>query len=530
MLVPAADAQKHGDRLDHFLMQLKDELITQSRDTHMGSSPKVQDLDSYLLELNSFYYTSFHRRFFPLYRKIIEEDIRSLYRIGMQEQTLKRDIISSIKQHATLFNKVKSMSAILKVKREETKQLIVASYPRNDERCVELLYILKELANDWIDFQDMLNQLQTVLEDKKLLANLNQYPAHATVANLINGWSGNVKSDRDLNKLMAGWQLAIKLLIKLQENQSPTKEATRAIKVELDKIDASWDNRKIPPALRSWYKQYIQKTFSLYMELIYLYGEKNDIKYAKQIAGQFEDWLQALLYILEQSLVYKSRGWDEMIANAFVLTRMDAEYLKELKVYFSRVLPSLEELINTLSSSSQADYQYHSQRSQQVLAEASQFFMLQIDNNVKPRGILLLAKMEKLKNKVALLENRIYLLDEKAEHSLETAVQYQLSFNMLNSYLELIQSMQAQLLKSLSTRNIKRNFQDINLHIDHIPLKVGELFPPDYLYMNDKTPFETQETDARPTQILYEEGDIFIINLDELQEELIPKVILSKKG
>ncbi len=530
MLVPAVDEKKYAHQLDHFLLQLKNELLTQSQDTSIVCS-SLKDLDEYLLELNAFYYTSFHNRFFPLYRQIIEEDTRSLYHIGRQEETLKSDIITSIKQHALLFNRVKSISAILKVKREETRQLLLASYPGNDERIVDLLYILKELVNDWTDFRDLLGKLQTLLEDKKLLDALNHYPAHAAVANLINGLEpDDIKVDRDLKRLMAGWQLAIKLLVKLQENQSPTKEAIRAVKIELDKIDVSWDNRKVPPAIRSWYKLYIQKIFNFYMELIKLYGEKNDPKHASQMAGQFEDWLGALLYLLEQSLLYKSRGWDELIANAFVLTRMDLDYPKELAAYCSRILPPLEELINTLSSSSQADYHYHSQRSKQILSEAYHFLKLQIDNNVKPRGILLLEKIERLKNQIALLESRIDLLDEKAEHSLETAGHYQLSFDMLDSHLELLLGMQEELLKSLSPRNIKRNFQDMNLRINHIPLQVGELFPPDYLYLTDKIPFETQEINAPSTQILYEEGDLFIINLDDLQEELIPKVILSKKG
>ncbi|PKM77262.1 MAG: hypothetical protein CVU90_08120 [Firmicutes bacterium HGW-Firmicutes-15] len=528
MLVPTVDAQKYGDQLEQFLLQLKNELLSQSKDTTDYCSG-LKELDKYLLELNTFYYTSFHRKYFPLYRQIIEEDTRSLYHISRQEETLKKDIITSIKQHARLFNRIKGISVILKVKHEETKQLLLTFHPGNDERSVELLYILKELTNDWTDFRDLLSKLQTLLEDKKLLAALNQYPAHAAVANLINGWEpGNIKADRDLNRLMAGWQLAIKLLVKLQENQSPTKEATRTLKIELEKIDVSWDNRKVTPDLRSWYKQYIQKTFSFYMELINLYGEKNDLKHTIQVAGQFEDWLKALLYLLEQSLLLKSRGDGEITANTFLLTRMDKDYVRDLASYSSRILPSLEDLTNTLSSSSQADYQYHSQRSSQLLAEAYHFLKLQVDNNVKTQGILLAAKMERLKDQVALQESRIDLLNEKAEHSLQTSQNFQLVFEMLESYLELLLDMQKELEKTLSPRNIKLNFQDMNLQIKHIPLNVGELFPPDYLYLTDKTPFETQEIDAPPTQILYEEGDIFIINMDDLQEELIPKVILSR--
>jgi hypothetical protein len=70
----------------------------------------------------------------------------------------------------------------------------------------------------------------------------------------------------------------------------------------------------------------------------------------------------------------------------------------------------------------------------------------------------------------------------------------------------------------------------MNLQIKHIPLKVGELFPPDYLYLADKIPFETRKADASPNLILHEEGDIFIINLDELEDDLIPNFVLAEKG
>ncbi len=529
MILPAAESQKYADRLDQMLLQLKNEILLQSKNANLVRA-NDRDWDEYLLELNTYYYTSFHQKFFPLYRQIIARDTRSLYNISHQEATLKNDVLTSIKQQAHLFNKVKSIAALLQVKRAETNQLLLASCLGNDELNVELLYILKELTHDWADFREHVGKLQTLLEDQKLLNILKKYPAHVAVANLISQWEDSMKADRDLKRLMAGWQLAIKLLVKLQQNQAPTKENTRAVKAELDKIDVSWDNRKTPTTARTWYKQYIQPTYVFYLELINLYSEKSDFKHSSRVAGQMEEWLQALLFYLEQSLLYRSRGDGELIANAFHLTRMDGAYLQELATYSSRLLPSLDELIDTLASSSQADYQNHSQRSSQVLGEVYQFCKLQLDNKVKPRGILLFAQMERLQNKIALLASQIDLLDQKATHAVAIAKQLQLSLDMLDSLLTLLLGILEELKKPLNPRNISSNFSEIDIQIDYIPLKVGDLFPSHLLYLIPNGPIATQSSNARPNQILHTEGDIFIIKLDDLKEVIIPKVIIAREG
>ncbi|MDD4802204.1 MAG: hypothetical protein PHF24_04595 [Syntrophomonas sp.] len=523
--------QKYIDQLDDFIAQLKEDLLVHSKAASFTGAPSLKHLDEYILELNVFYYTSFHQKFFPIYRRVIEEDMRSLYELSLQEDTLKRDIVASIKQHARLYNKLKTTAAIMQTKRDEAKNFLIACYPGKEQRIVDLLYILKEIANEWIAFREQIQKYKTLLADKKLLAALEQYPAHVAAANLLIKWDpANNKAQRDLNRLMSSWQLAIKLLSKLPGNDPSTREAAQAVIIELQKIDAAWDNRKAPGALRSWYKQYIQKTFGFYTELISLQGDKNDFRRQSQIAGHFRDWLQSLLYILEQGLLLINHGERVLAADLYAFTRMDADYLQELTDYCSTILPSLDELINTLATSSQADYDLHRERSQKLLYEAICFCQLQINHKLKPQGILLGAKMERLYNKTTLLESRLELLDEKSAHYKETVSQFQLSFDMLDSCLNIINVIREEILKSLNHRNIKRSFPNINLRFNHIPLKIGQQFPADYLYLTNKSSFAFQLADAPPNQILYDEGDIFLINMDDLQEELIPSVILSKKG
>jgi len=528
MLDPITDSKVYIYHLDEFMQRLKNELDSLSSERLSPASGQTLP-DEYLLELNSFYYESFHKRFFPSYKQIIEEEIRELHHIGTQEETLKKDLVMSFKQHARLFNQIKSISALLKRKRQEMQPLLTASLKGNDVRSVDLLFVLKELANSWNSFLTVLRNVKFLLEDKKLLSALNEYPAHALISNFIYRWEPeNSKAVRELNRLMAGWQLAVQKLIKLQESQT-SKESYGIILYDLEEIDNSWDNRKVPAALRSWYKQYVQKTFHLYLDGMNLYKDKNDRKRSVKAAGQFENWLSSLLYIIEQSLLYKSRGWGDLIGNADLLNRIDEDYLNELINYSARILQTLEELINSLSSSTQANYHNHSQRTGQILTKNYQYLKLQRDN-ICSRAILLDPELERLINQITLLESRLELLDEKEEFSVQVSQQYQLIVDSLDSYLELLVSVREELERIMAPRNLTRNFQNIDIKIDHIVIAEGSLFPSNYYFLVEKMGIETQEAAVQNGQVLYEEGDIFIIHIDELEEAEIPKIIIAKKG
>ena len=530
MFDPASDAVRYGEYMDQFIVQLKNELDSKSR-ALIAPHAERESLDQYLLDLNSFYYESFHRRFFPEYKQTIEANIRSLYHISKQDQAVKKDIIASLKQHIRLFNRIKITFSLLKRKRQETEPLWLAFQQGGNARCADLLYVLKEHSTDWASFMAQLGHIQTLLDDKKLLNTINQYPTYTVVSKLFYEWEpDNSKAIRSLNRLLATWQLAVQLLQKLQEHPLPGKELIGQLITELEKIDVGWDNRKVPPALRTWYKQNIQSMYRLYWEAVKLNGEKNDRKPTARVAGQFENWLNSLLYMIEQTLLYKSRGWSDLVNQLHLLDQMDVNYRQELADYGERFMKSMHDLIHSLSSSSEINYKYHSERSAQILSEAHRYLQQQLNNNAASRGIILTPAMNWLLNRLDLCESRIELLDEKDEHALQMSQQYSAIMDSLDSNLELLAAIKYELERLLAPRNIKRDFQDINLRIDHIAIATGALFPSDYSYLVDQKAIETQVAEVPEGRILYEEGDIFIIHLDEFRAEEIPKIIIAKKG
>lgn len=527
---PINDIRQYQDHLDNLLGQLKNKLDVQCK-TAVASHSGLESLDEYVLELNTFYYESFHRRFFPLYEQLVKEDIRGLYNISQQESALRNNIVANLKQHVRLFNRLKYTGAILQQKRQETQTFWREYRQRHEEQTVGLLYILKEAAADWNSFLALLHNLQVVMEDDKLLTALKQYPAHAAAALLFQDWKpDNSKKLRDFNRLLATWQLGVKLLGKFQAGPAADRESFSALIDELRKIDTGWDNRKVPSPVRTWYQQYIQKSYRLHLDALSLSGEKKERRNTARTAIQFSDWLNSWLIVIEQCLVYETRGWDHLIRQLTHLNQVDMNYLQELDKYATKFVQSVGALIESLAASSQADYHNHSQQGTELLSSAGQYWQQQLEGSLRSRLMVLAPQVEQLKNQTGLMEDRIELMDEQKEFYDYAGRQYQAMVASLDSYLELLYETSEELKRIWSPHNSKNIFQDMDLKIEHIAITVGSQFPPQYNHLIDAGIVSSQPADAPEGRVLYEEGDIFVIHLDKLTETEVPKIVVAKKG
>lgn len=526
--MPDANLNTQGYRnsLDTLLGELKDQIDTK---THAIADPvtELDYLDDYLLELNTFYYKSFHDRFFPHYEQVIKEDMRNLLHLSQDEATLKKNILSSLKQYALLFNQAKHSSIILERKRQETQALISDYSKGSEERNVSLLYYLKELSGNWNFFLTLLRNMQIMLKDDIFISALKKYPAQAVAAGPIVSWNPeSTRETRDFNRLLAAWKLSARLLTKLQDDPTSAREPIP----ELIQADLNWDNRKVPPVIRTWYQQYIQPTYRLYLDSLSLYAEKRDSRRLSQQAGQFRDWLDSLLIIIEQGITYKAQGFAELACQPAGIGGFAIEYLQGMENYTSRWLQSIDELIQSLSSSSRADYQNHSQRAAALLNLSGERLREQLENGLIPRPSILIGALELLKRQNDYMEMGIELLNDKEEHAVNARRQCSTILETLDSYLDLLARIKDQLNLMLSPRQIKNTFSDIDLKIEHVSINPGANFPSSYDYLINEQLIETSPSDAPKGQILYDEGDIFVFTLDESIVCEIPKIIVAEKG
>jgi hypothetical protein len=137
--------------------------------------------------------------------------------------------------------------------------------------------------------------------------------------------------------------------------------------------------------------------------------------------------------------------------------------------------------------------------------------------------------VRQLRSQINYLESHIELLDEKEEHYIYASGQYKAIIDSLDSHLKLLRDSREELNRMLTPYYIKKSFQGLELSVEHVTITEGSVLPSQYYYLMNKMAIDT-ETDAPTGRILHEEGDIFIIRLNELTETEIPKIIIAKKG
>lgn len=528
MSLPEPDIQVYYDELDSFLTRFREEIQIHSQNFKSAQLDQ-DDLDAYLADLNTYYYQSFHERFFPLYKSKMEADINSLYRISREESALKRDIIRNLKRMAHIYNRIKSAARILAINRDSVSNLLDNSARGREQRIVELLYTLKDLDKSLLIFRNMLKQWQSFLKDRELINSLTEYPFHAALHNLLLTWEAdNPKFIKAVKRLMINLQLAAKLLNKLEYSEDPCLTGRNSILDELQKLDFSLASKKSSPILGSWYKQHIQSQFQIYLDLLGLYAEKNERKRCLQTAQSFKKWLQSLLYLLEKSTL-SPHELGPLFLDLQSLALMTSE-LDETSDLCNRTTRSIQQLIKDLADSTNPEFEYYSTASRNIIVEASPRFKIILEQEKIPSGTVLANGLSRLSMQIYLLDMQLDLLNDKEEHSSRLRQQYQQMLHNMDSYLQLLLETQNELARALAPRNISRTFKDMDLKLERIPVNQGEAFPSRYLGLLPDLPAIDIEANDQDYIVAEEDGDIFILKLDEFHEEVIPHIVLSRKG
>ena len=198
----------------------------------------------------------------------------------------------------------------------------------------------------------------------------------------------------------------------------------------------------------------------------------------------------------------------------------------------SKIVKAITSIASELSEAGEPDFDYFGTKIQEILQPA----MSLLKNAVETEGIdffpELLGGLQHGELQLALLIARIDLLNQKQEHHNEVLEHLSTIVNMLDNYLDLLSNIRGDLERILAPRNISRAWKEVNIRVDRVPLQKGQVFPQDYLYLLDKHLVETHlyQNGQEDNLILHEEGDIFIIRVDELLEEEVPYLVIAQKG
>lgn len=485
-----------------------------------------EELDNYVFELNSFYYRSFTERLFPLYRSSVQEEISRLLKLSRQETMVKMDILANIKRYAKLYNQVKSILSICRVSREDAGQALLSFSREQDHRAVELLYTLKLLENEFINLNTLISGVNTWMEDGELMFLVQTHPAAIPTLQMVSSLDRSHPLQADaLNHLLIYLTYLVKALSRVQPRQD-SKQISGIIE-EIRKRTPIFSRTPDIEALINFYEVHVKSRISLYLDAIQLGLVSEQPEVLNRNVTNFENFLSGLIMLLE-----KASPSTPALSIAVNLNNMVIDNVKKLNNDSINIEKAISSITSELSGTGEPDFTYFSAKIQEILEPASSLLKNALATKELTCFPVLFTGLNRAELQFSLLTARIDLLNQKQEHHNEVLKHFLTIVNMLDNYLNLLANIRGDLERILAPRNISRAWKEVNIKVDRIPLQKGHVFPPEYIYLLDKHLVETHlcQDGQEDNLILHEEGDLFIIRVDELLEEEMPYLIITQKG
>jgi len=522
--LPEPDIRNNMLELSAFLTRIKEELQLQGQ-ALKSKELERNELEDLILDLNSYYYQSFHEQFFPLYRAELEEDIKRLYKIARDETALKEDIIKNLKRAAQMYNHVKNGLNVLKQNHELVDSLRFTTSHSQEQLLLELLYALKDTQTAMSKCLDTLKSWQSLKALPELAKCWQVYPFQSALRGLWMSWDADSNSfGRDFKRLLINLELIQKLLAKITFSDENSTENWDICLAELHKIENNLAHKKYSPSLTLWYKQHIRPQFILYAELLELSIKQRDRKRIQLAVRNFETWLRSLLYLLERVSIRSGKP-EPLLLEMHLFNPPDTSLIDEIAALLTQVQENLQQLIKQHDEAAHPDFYIFSAAAGKIVNEAwPKFKSMLKETNLNDPSILNNA-LARMQNQFSLLEMQIDHLNTRAEDIQKIKQQYEQMLATLDSYQDLLTEMKNQLSRTLAPRNVSRQFKDMDLRVEHVPINKGELFPPACYYLLNIS----EDQSGRERFIEEEDGDIFIFRLDDLKDSIIPNITLREE-
>jgi len=251
-----------------------------------------------------------------------------------------------------------------------------------------------------------------------------------------------------------------------------------------------------------------------------------------QTAGDFTAWLNQCRIMLEWLMTWPPEQRSCLLPLIFSVKKPELRWLEALSKDSLNVAAASDRLMNDLDSSSEPDFAYFSANALQ----AAEDVLSLVRKATAETALIAIPGLTSGLRQVeleysALLEN-LELLNQKDQHSDKMLAHYLQGINMTDAYLNLLGNIRSDLERLLAPRNITRVWKGIPIRVDRIPLEKGCEFPSEYLYLLDKFRVETRivEDSPFPHMILHEEGDLFIIRVQDQVEEEVPYLIIAERS
>lgn len=520
MNLPEPDINFYMKNLTAFLAQIERELQSQQQGWQCARLDQ-DELEALILDLNRYYYQSFHDRFMPLYRAEAEADMKKLYQLARDENALKEDIFKNLKRSAQIYNIAKNGLHMLEHQLELIDGLRLDAVRSQEKLLLELAYALKETQTAVAHSVAALRSQQSLGNDRELARHLDVYPFQPALGALWMIWDQDSSHfGRDFRRLQINLELMLKQLDRISAPDEKAAELWEVELVELYKTENNLSHKKFTPALAEWYKQQIRPQLMLWAELLEAYIRQRNRKRIQLTARKFSDWLQGLLYFLARTSAHADEP-EAFLLEMCPALPAEASRLKELIRLLTAANKHLQNLIKEYDEAAHPDLSIFIDAAAKMQSETWPELKALCKTERADYGLLnnMLAHVH---DRFSWLEIQLDYLSLRSEHLHKMRQQYEQAASALTAYRDLLADMKSQLAKSFAPRNLNRQYKDLDLRVEHVPVTCGEPFPADYYYLLQRDDLPMQDIIVKA-----EEGDIFLFRLDELKDELVPRILLE---
>ncbi|MEQ8175122.1 MAG: hypothetical protein ABRQ26_08640 [Syntrophomonadaceae bacterium] len=488
----------------------------------------VRQLDDYILQLNSFYYGSFHEKIFPLYRQLIQEDMQAQLNLALQEDTLRQGILGNIKRYAQLYNQVKRLTATLNQGKEITYRLILTNDRREDHNSIDLYAALRHWREHVQASAGQVGKLEEIIEDRDFCQALGKSLGNWPVVHFLEQVDlSQPEQGSCYTDLLSYLNYCRALLRQMQKEDKPYVKSSGIFK-ELDEQTTRLLRRSMPVSFAN-YRQYwsdliggILPTLPLYVKL----GESELYKNSlRRLLQQCDDHI----LLLERAQHLLIGGYREVLLLASRGPLERSFDIKQLQANLNRILDSLNALEKEFSLPGESDFQNFSQQAGDRLEEAGELLYKPGPYESATPALMLFTGLYRLDLERQYLLRTIEMMREdfRRRHELQEVLLHVV--NSLDSFTNLLGNIRADLERLLAPRNLSRLWKDLDVRVERIPLENGKPFPSRFLHLLDKNKLDQLPAGSEDILVLYEEGDLFIIRVGSEQDEEIPYVNIARK-
>jgi hypothetical protein len=505
--------------LEHMLQGIRNELNDMVLPIGAGTDIGPE-MDDYICHLNRFYYESFHERFMPTYLQYIQQSVNESLGLSRSQSMIKKDIMAIIRRYAGLYNKVKTILHLLwqASKYLESSQLYA-------DRKQELLKVIldsrvEQLICSLRGLNDSLAPALRLLKDQEYITAM---ASSARCHYAVKTWSMiDPQNPQMMNESVLALDI-LRLLLQLTSDLSSAStlkeglDLSEDIKASLARLGSIRN-----PILRAWLDDSLIPGLSWNITLTNTYLEMERLDQAAQVAQALQQWLVPLVTVLNQKpavttrqvgLVQAFSGQDDTVPLLNDLEQRikqsEKNILQLTKELTAATGDGIKDTLISLQLTLEKDYEYYQSLTRYPALLDSGLGQVCFD-----------------------LFNIMWTLDYgrfQQETVLHLSGRYQETLHWLKEYSTLFANIGSDLERLLAPRNLTRIWKGMDIRVEHIELRVGSLFPAEYLYLLDKHQVETRLSDT-DHKILQAEGDIFIIRVDDLAEEEMPYLVVSMRG